>query len=111
MILGDLSFELSLEFEYWVPTEDDDPEDDFINMSIHLSDGRHYALNVWTFKILERARLYHEQYGDNLGGKYVLPPDLFVQRLDRKLLEEIVANLIRSKQLLDAWLVPNEELE
>ncbi len=107
--VGDLSFELWLEFEYWVPTEDDDPEDDFINMYIQLSTGKHYALNVWTFKFLERSRLYDEQHGDNLSGKYALPPDLFVQRLDRGLLEEIVVDLIRHNRLQDTWLVPLQE--
>lgn len=76
-------FELWLEFEHWEPTGDEDPEDDFFNMAIHLSNGLKYALNVWAFKFLVRIQREQEASGENLSGKYVLPPDLFVQKLDR----------------------------
>ena len=39
--VGDLTFKLWVEFEHWVPEENDDPEDDFINMYIELSNGKY----------------------------------------------------------------------
>ncbi len=44
-----------------------------------------------------------------LKGKYLLPPDLFVERLDRKLLEEIFAELIKDGYMRDEWLVNESE--
>ena len=38
----------------------------------------------------------------------MLPPDLFVDRMDRELLESVVADLIESDQLRDEWLVKPE---
>ena len=104
--MKDTQFDLWLEFEHWQPEADDDPEDDFFNMALRLPDGRAYALNVWTFRFLERARLDDQQSGEALNGKYLLPPDLFVERLDRKLMEEIATDLIKRGQLLDDWLIP-----
>ncbi len=92
-------FELWLEFEHLVPHEDDDPEDDFINVVIKLSTGVSYGLNVWTYKFLERARRCAQQDGDNLNGTYLLPPDLFVEKLDRQLLEDVVADMICTNSL------------
>ena len=97
-----------MEFEHWVPKEDDDPEDDFINMTITLSTGVKYALNVWTFKFLETARREDQQNGDNLNGKYLVPPDLFVEKLDRRLLEDVVTDMIRTHNLRTEWIVPDE---
>src|SRR5688572_19576504 len=94
--MHEVEFELWLEFEHWVPQEDDDPEDDFINMMIRLSTGTSYALNVWTYKFLERAKQHYQGSGDNLNGKYLLPPDLLVEKLNRRLLEDVVADLIRT---------------
>src|SRR5262245_54140456 len=80
----DPAFELWLEFEHWEPKPDDDPTDDFFNMQVKLPDGRRYALNVWTFKFIQKAR-YPWPYEEGVGEpeEYLLPPDLFVERLDR----------------------------
>lgn len=103
------AFELWLEFEHWVPNEQDNLDNDFFNMHVILPDGKKYTLNVWTFKYLEQARCEVKDTGEYLGGKYLLPPDLFVERLDRKLLEEIFAELIKDGYMKDEWLVNESE--
>jgi hypothetical protein len=97
------SFELWLEFEHWQPTPEDDPADDFFNMIIRLEDGRRYALNVWTFAYFTRALAETRATGEALSGRYLLPPDVFVERLDRGLLEEVVADLLRNGGLREEW--------
>ena len=102
-------FELWLEFEWQEPCEEDDPEDDFFNMIITLLDGRKYALNVWTYRFLNRAVAESRREGQNLNGAYLRAPDLFVARRDRPLLEAIVADLLQRGRLADEWLLPPEE--
>ncbi|MCL4264558.1 MAG: hypothetical protein KJ069_15145 [Anaerolineae bacterium] len=102
------SFELWLEFELWVSEPTFDPYDDFSNMLISFVDGRKFALNVWTFNALEQAKVTQELESPELTGKYLLPPDLFVEKLDRQLLEQVVTDLIRSVQLREEWLVREE---
>jgi hypothetical protein len=99
-------FSLWLEFEHWQPTPDDDPTNNFFNMIIVLEDGRRYALNVWTFAYFARAQAEERASGEALGGRYLLPPDLFVERLDRGLLEEVVADLLRNGDLRKEWRTP-----
>jgi hypothetical protein len=70
---------------------------------VSLPDGRRYALNVWTFSFLERARTLARQAGENLHGKYLDAPDLFVQRLERSALHEIVADLLQKGGLNPTW--------
>ncbi len=94
-----------LEFELWQNAYD--PEDSSFNMAITLLDGRYYALNVWTYQFLPHAVADNQLSDPAIGGKYLLPPDLFVARLDRSLLEAVVAHLIQSDQLRDEWLFPN----
>ena len=45
----------------------------------------------------------------SLQGAYLLPPDLFVHRLDRELLEKMVADLIASDGLEERWEVAQED--
>jgi hypothetical protein len=101
----DLTFQLWIEFEHYAAKPDDDPADDFFNMMITMSDGSQFALNIWTFAYLRREREEAEASGESLGGRYLLPPDLFVERLDRALLEEIVSDLIRGGLLKEEWRV------
>jgi hypothetical protein len=103
--MSDEKFDLWLEFEHWGPAGAHGPEDDFFNMQVRLPDGRCYALNVWTFKFLERARREDVETGEGLSGKYMLPPDLFVARLERDLVTQTIADLIRRQGLKDEWLV------
>lgn len=101
----DTAFTLWLEFEHWTPNADDDPTDEFCNVRITLPNGAVYALNVWTYKFLQRAIEQARRDGENLGGQYLEPPDLFVERLDRKLLEAVFADLIQRDALLEQWKV------
>ena len=98
-------FALWLEFEHWVWSDADDPEDDFFNMEISFPDGRKYALNVWTFKFLDRARQDDRATGENLSSCHLHPPDLFIERLDRKLVVEVVRDMMDRHGLKDEWLV------
>ena len=59
------AFDLWLEFEQVQPQPDDDPTDDFANMQVRLPDGRRYALNVWTFGFMRRARFPWPYSGGN----------------------------------------------
>jgi len=92
-------FTLWLEFEHFILGPLDDPSDDFFNMTIKTNDGRSCALNVWTFKFLKRAREENQLSGDNLSGQYLKPPDLFVDRVDRELMEEVVKDMIENDEL------------
>jgi hypothetical protein len=100
-----VEFELWLEFEHWGASEQDDLENDFFNMQITFPDRRKYAFNIWTFKHFEQARCEASDKSKFSAGKYLLPPDLFVERLDRKLLEEICRELIKDGYMRDEWLV------
>jgi hypothetical protein len=102
----DVSFDLWLEFEYWAPQPDDDPEVNFFNMQIRLSSGEKYALNVWTYRFFALAVRDQQAAELPTRRKYMLPPDLFVSRLDRRLIEDIAAELIRTQSLKAEWLVP-----
>jgi hypothetical protein len=99
-----LGFTLWLEFEIWQDGVED-PEHDFFNMKVTLDDGREYALNVWTYKVLTSVITDSEASGEGLGGKYLLPPDLFVERLDRGLLEAVVVDLITTGAMKEEWRV------
>jgi hypothetical protein len=99
-------FELWLEFEHTELSADDNPTDDFANIAIQFPDGRRYTLNVWTFSFMKRARypLPYEMLGEQ--AEYLLPPDLFVERLDRPTLERVVGSLLQAGELRDEWLCP-----
>jgi len=104
------SFELWLEFEHVQPSPADDPADDFANVHVRLADGRMYALNVWTFRFLRRAR-FPWPYKDTSGqpAEYVVAPDLFVERLDRPTLERVVGQLLANGELNEEWLFREDE--
>ena len=73
-------------------------------------DGRRYDLNVWTFDFMRRAR-YPWPYEEGVGepDEYLLPPDLFVERLDRPTLERAVACTLAKGEMRAAWLRLTEE--
>ena len=106
--MSEHGFDLWLEFEHWVKAENDDLEDDFFNILITLPEGKKYALNVWTYKYLSRAVRECHSTGEHLGGSFLPAPDLFVERLDRKLLEAVVADLIAHGGLSSQWEVRDE---
>ncbi|RYE75994.1 MAG: hypothetical protein EOO74_09155 [Myxococcales bacterium] len=102
-------FSLWLEFELW-----EDPPDaaDFANVKIILSDGRVYAANVWTHDFFAQAVAEDARTGQNLGGLYLIPPDLFVRRLTRDDITRTVEQLLREHQwdLPTPWRVePDDE--
>ncbi len=106
------SFEIWLEFEEYEGKPEYDPLDDFFNMQVTLEDGRKYALNVWTFNFLQRARFpWPYESGKGEAKQYLLPPDLFVEKLDRNLIEKIIRNMLKDGEMNDEWLVHTEEDE
>ena len=100
-----MKFKLWLEFELWERDQKWNPYNDFFNMQIDLEDGNKYALNVWTFEYFDSAVKEIEIVGDNLNGKYLEPPDLFIKKLDRKLCENVVSDLIKNNALKKEWLI------
>lgn len=87
-------FKLWLEFEEIGPTNWD-KENNFCNIHVDLEDGRHYGLNIWTFKFLETAINKDKISGENLSGLYQKPPDLFVKELTRECIEQAIVDLLR----------------
>jgi hypothetical protein len=104
------TFDLWLEFEHTEPSPGDDPTDDFANVRVRLPDGRTYALNVWAFKFLHRAR-FPWPYVDTGGrpAESVVAPDLFVERLDRPTLERVVRQLLADGGMKAEWLCLPED--
>ena len=104
------SFVLWLEFEHTLLRPGDDPPDDFANVQVRLPGGRRYALNVWTFQFMNRAR-YPWPYETGVGelAEFLLPPDLFVARLDRSTPERVVGLLIAEGAMRDEWLCPPDD--
>jgi hypothetical protein len=92
------SFKLWLEFEE-VDPNNWDIENEFCNIGVQLSDGRHYGINVWTYKFLETAINSDSQTGDSLNGLYQKPPDLFVRELTRNCIELTIQDLLKQGDL------------
>jgi hypothetical protein len=107
-------FELWLEFEIGESNQiDNRPTENFGNINVTLPDGRRYALNIWTFDFLPFAR-YDWPYEIIEGqepAKYVLPPDLFVERLDRMTIETVITELLATDSMNPNWLFPPDESE
>ena len=105
----------SIPFELWLETETGEPKDqlanrsheNFCNVGVTLADGRRYALNVWTFDFLPLARFPwpHDANDDAKAADYVLPPDIFVERLDRDVIHRVITELLATDQMKTDWLV------
>ncbi len=89
-----LNFKLWLEFEE-VDTKNWDIENEFCNIHVDLEDGRHYGINVWTYKFLQTAIDDDKKTGQNLSGLYQKPPDLFVKELTRECIEQTIQDLLK----------------
>jgi hypothetical protein len=89
-------FQLWLEWEHFESWDNDNSDDDFFNTEVRLPGGRSYGSNVWPYGMLKRARRADGKTGQHLGGAYLLPPDLFVARRDRSLLEAVVRDILRT---------------
>lgn len=105
-------------FDLWLETEIGEPLDqvanrpteNFCNISVTLEDGRRYALNIWTFDFLPLARFEwpYEAKSGALPSLYLLPPDLFVERLDRQTIEKIISEMIEKEEMQEQWLCEDE---
>ena len=91
-------FTLWLEFEEVDPTKWD-IENEFCNIHVDLEDGRHYGLNIWTYKFLETAIHNDMKSGQNLNGLYQIPPDLFVKELTRDCIQKTIEDLLKIDDL------------
>jgi hypothetical protein len=94
------------QFKLWLEFEEVDPknwdvENEFANIHVDLPDGRHYGLNVWTFKFFESSIKQDRESGENLGGLYQTPPDLFVKELTRDCIEKTISDLLEKGNLED----------
>ena len=93
-----LTFKLWLEFEEVVPNSWD-IENEFCNIRVALEDGRHYGINVWTYKFLQTAVDEDKKTGQNLNGLYQKPPDLFVKELTRECIQQTIEDLLKIDDL------------
>ncbi len=91
--------------ELWIEHEHFEGENviDFFNMEIRLTNGRRYALNVWTFDYAAVARSEIEAV-----PRFSIGPDLLVERADRESLESVVRTLIAEESLQPHWLLPDK---
>ena len=78
---------------------------DFFNMTITLANGLKYALNVWTYSYLQSAKVEARKNNEHVDGIYMPAPDVFVEKLDRKLIEVMVDDMIRNNLIKEEWLV------
>ncbi len=91
-------------FKLWLEFEEVDPkswdiENDFCNINVDLEDGRHYGINIWTYKYLETSINENKLTGQNLNGIYQKPPDLFVKELTRECIEQTIQDLLKTGDL------------
>jgi hypothetical protein len=84
------------------------PEDEAFILRIDCASGDVYELTVWTDAYLARVRQHDRESGDRLSGHYLPLPDLVVASGDVTLIEQTVADLIRTKCLRAEWLIPDE---
>jgi hypothetical protein len=92
--------------DVWLECEADsdlDPGNASSRVLITLARGEEYALSVWTFGFLQSFLADSRELGLNLGGVYVVAPDLLVERLDRPTIERVVADLVAEKKLDLGW--------
>ena len=94
------------DFTLWLEFEVVDPgswniKNDFANIHVDFADGRHYGINVWTFKYFETAIAQDINQGNNLKGLYLTPPDLFVKELTRSCINATISDLLKLGNLED----------
>lgn len=104
-------FSLWLEFEEFDLSEQAyRPEENFANIKVIIEDGRQYALNIWTFDFFPHARKEwpYDQNSPSEESKYMLPPDLFVEKLDRMTIDQVVKELLAKDEMKEEWLCSEE---
>lgn len=93
-----MKFKLWLEFEA-VDIGNWDKDNEFANIHVDLPDGRHYGINVWTYKFFETSIKYDKENKNHLNGLYQIPPDLFVKELTRDCIEKAIDDLLQKGNL------------
>ena len=91
-------------FKLWLEFEEVDPnnwdiENEFCNIHVELEDGRHYGLNIWTYKYLETSINEDRNTGENLNGLYQIPPDLFVKEFTRECIQQTIEDILKIDDL------------
>ena len=94
------------EFKLWLKFEEVDSgnwdiENEFANIAVDLPDGRHYGINVWTYKFLETAIAKDKAKGERLNGLYQKPADLLVKELTRDCIQRTIQDLFDQGDLED----------
>ena len=97
---------LWLEFEQYAggyPGPDDDPGRDFCNALLTVG-SKKYGLNIWTFAFLDYAREFDDD-GTRFAerARFLVPPDLLVERLDRETISAAIESLLGSG-LPSSWI-------
>ena len=92
------------QFRLWLEFEEVDPgnweiENEFANVIVNSPDGRHYGVNVWTFKFLETAIQHDAQESKNKECIYMIPPDLFVKELTRECIYQTIVDQLKKGNL------------
>ena len=95
-----MNFKLWLEFEQ-VDIGNWDTDNEACNIHVDLPDGRHYGINVWTYKFLDTLNKLDIESGENLNGNYQVSPDLFVKELTRDCIERTISDLLTKGNLED----------
>ena len=95
-----------MKFKLWLEFEEVDPgnwdtDNEFANIHVDFPDGRHYGINVWTYKFLETSIKLDMKNDENSNGNYQVPPDLFVKELTRDCIERTIADLLTKGNLED----------
>ncbi len=101
-----MKFTLWLEFEEWESKSDDDPYNDYFNMQIMFENGENYALNVWTVNFFESEL---KELGKIGKAKYLMCPDLIIEKMDRGVLEQCIMEMIKKGELKKEWLIKNDK--
>ena len=88
------------EFKLWLEFEEVDPKswdksNDFANIHVDLVDGRHYGINVWTFKFLETSISQNIKENNSSNELYLIPPDLLIKELTRECIQTTITDLLQ----------------
>ena len=100
-----------MDFKLWLEFEEVDPnnwdtQNEFCNIHVDLPNGKHYGINIWTYKFLETSIKSDQDSGENLNGLYQTPPDLFVKELTRECISKTIEDLLK-KGNLEEFLNPS----
>jgi hypothetical protein len=106
-------FDLWLEVETGEPLDQpaNQPNKNFGNIEVKLQDGHRYALNVWTFDFLALAKYPwpYEIDASKEPAKYLLPLNLFVEKIDRPTVESVVTQFLNNNEMKNEWLCNDDE--